>query len=166
MKKAVFCLVLFLSLFVLFACATPKSTVTAPPAPPAAPPPPPPQAAPPPPPPAAPIRNSDLILTGADSYTVVRGDTLSNISRRKYQNGFYYPLIMMASPTAWTNLGLVQNQDLIEPGMALTIPKIQPNLDDARARASMQRFFLETADITERLRPLDAAGLRKLANTW
>jgi len=165
MKKAVFCLVLFLSLFVFFACATPQSTVTAPP-PPAAPPPPPPQTAPPPPPPAAPIRNTDLILTGADTYTVVRGDTLSNISRRKYQNGFYYPLIMMASPTAWTNLGLVQDQDLIEPGMALTIPQIQPNLDDPRARASMQRFFLEIADITARKRPADATGLRRLTNTW
>jgi hypothetical protein len=174
MKKAVFCLVLFLSLFVLFACATPQPTVTAPP-PPAAPPPPPPQASqptPPPqasqptPPPAAPVRNSDLILTGADTYTVIRGDTLSNISRRKYQNGFYYPLIIMASPTAWTNLGLVQNQDLIEPGMALTIPKIQPNLDDPRARASMKRFFQEIADITDPKRPADAAGLRRLANQW
>ena len=167
MKNAVFCMVLFLSLFVLFACATPQPAVTAPPPPPpAAPPPPPPTQTPPPAPAPVTVRPTDLILDGAGTYTVVRGDTLSNISRRNYQNGFYYPLIMMASPSAWTNLGLVQDQDLIEPGMALTIPRIQPNLDDARARASMKRFFLETADITARKRPADAAGLRRLTNQW
>jgi len=161
-------MVLILSFFMLFACATPQPAVTAPPAPPA--PPPPPAAPPPPPPTQAPapttVRPTDLILDGAGTYTVVRGDTLSNISRRKYQNGFYYPLIMMASPLAWSNLGLVQDQDLIEPGMDLTIPELQPNLNDARARASMRRFFLEIADITDRIRPPDATGLRRLTNQW
>jgi hypothetical protein len=77
----------------------------------------------------------------------------------KYQNGFYYPLIMMAARD------FIKNQDHIEPGMVLTIPRLQANLNDARARESMKRYFLEIADITNRKRPEDAAGLRKLANS-
>jgi len=168
MKNVVFYLVLFLSFFVLYACTTaPSAPVSEPastqepaaaPAPAATPPPSPSQE--PPKTAAAPSRTTDLVLDGADAYTVVRGDTLSEISRRKYQNGFYYPLIMMASNN------IIEDQDLIEPGMVLTIPKIQINLNDAKARQSMKKFFLEIADITERKRPSDAAGLRSLANSW
>jgi len=60
---------------------------------------------------------------------------------------------------------VIRDQDRIIPGMKLTIPRLQANLDDSRARASMKRFFLETASITERKRPRDAAGLRNLANS-
>jgi len=165
MKKAVFFLFLFTSFFGFFSCGS-----NPPPPPPAetAPPPSPPPAQPAPakpdpvkPTPAqpAPARSTDLILEGADSYKVVKGDTLSMISRRKYQNGFYYPLIMMASKD------VVADQDVIEPGMVLTVPRLQANLNDARARQSMKKFFLETADITARRRPKDAEGLRKLAGT-
>jgi len=164
MKNTVFCLVLFLSFFVLFACntappaSTPESAST--PAPstsaPAASPSPSAVVSP-------PERAHDLILDGAETYTVVRRDTLSHIARVKYgsNNGFYYPLIIMASRD------LVEDQDYIEPGMVLTIPNLQANLNDARARASMKAFFLEIADITDRQhkRPNDAAGLRKLANS-
>jgi len=169
MKSQVICLLLCLSFFVFFACATqppaPEPAPTPAPAPAPEPTPGPAPVAPPPEPPKEliPFRASELILEGAETYTVVWGDTLSKISRRKYRNGFYWPLIMMASPSAWQAFNKAQNQDLIEPGMKLTIPKIQPNLDDARARASMKQFFLETAGITERKRPKDAAGLRKLA---
>ena len=145
MKKAVFYMVLLLCFFALFACATAKPAAPGAAAPP-------------------PRRARALVLDGAEIYTVTRSDTLSEIARTKYgaANAFYYPLIMMASRD------LVEDQDLIEPGTVLTIPKIQPNLNDARARASMKKFFLEVADITERehKRPKDAAGLRKLANTW
>jgi hypothetical protein len=172
MKRVVFYLALFFSLFMLFACSTPPSTEPAPAAPPPPPPaeepeppppPPPPPSPPPPEPPRAeapPSRSTDLILADAEVYTVVRGDTLSKIARKKYRNGFYYPLIIMASRN------IIRDQDRIGPGMVLTIPKLQPNLDDARARESMKKFFLETAGITERKRPRDAAGLRRLANTW
>jgi len=167
MKNLVVCLLLCLSFFVFFACATqpsapepvPEPTPAPAPKPTPAPPPEPPKAA-------APSRATDLILDGAETYTVVRGDTLTKISRRKYQNGFYWPLIMMASPSAWTTFNMDQDQDLIEPGMALTIPNLQANLNDARAKESMKKFFLETAGITERIRPKDAAGLQKLANSW
>ena len=170
MKKAVFCFILILSFFVLFACASKPSSSSASstpapaPAPASSPAP-----APAPAPAATPSRQqpnqpaassgNDLILTGAETYIVVRGDTLTKIARSKYRNGFYYPLIMMAPGNA------IRDQDLIVPGMRLTIPRLQPNLDDPKARASMKRFFLEIASITERKRPRDAAGLRSLANS-
>jgi len=152
MRNVVFCLVLFASLFVFFACGgSPQPAPVPAPAPaPAAPPPPP------PPPPAAPARTTDLILDGAATYTVVSGDTLSKISKVKYKNSFYYPLIMMASKD------IVKDQDFILPGMVLTVPVLQANLNDSRARDSMKKFFLEIAGITDRKRPEDAAGLRKL----
>lgn len=151
MKNIVFCLVLFVSLFVFFACGGGPPPAPAPA--PAAPPPPPP---PPAPAPAAPARTTDLILDGAGTYTVVNGDTLSKLSQAKYKNSFYYPLIMMASKD------IVKDQDFILPGMVLTIPVLQANLNDSRARESMKKFFLEVANITDRKRPEDAAGLRKL----
>lgn len=160
MKKVAFCLVLLLGLFAFFACGS---------QPPPPPPPPPPPAElpseyPPEPEKPAPVastpRNTDLILDGAETYTVVEGDTLSDIAYKKYQNSLYFPLIMMASKD------IVEDQDFILPGMVLTIPKLQVNLDDAKAKASMKKYFLETADITARKKPEYAEGLRQLANTW
>jgi len=155
MKNTIICLVLFVSLFVFFACGgSPPAPSPAPAAKTPAP------AAKPPaantPAPAASSNNTDIILDGASTYTVVSGDTLSKISQGTYKNGFYYPLIMMASKN------LVKDQDYIQPGMVLTVPKLQSNLDNAKARESMKKFFLEIADITESRRPQDAAGLRKL----
>jgi len=158
MKNIVFCLVLISGLFVLFACATtqPATPPTPAPAPTQA------VEAPPPPPP-PPERAHDLVLAGAETYTVVHRDTLSHIARSKYgsHNGYYYPLIIMASRD------IVEDQDYIEIGTVLTIPNLQANLDDARAKASLKKFILEIADITERehKRPKDAVGLRKLAES-
>ena len=170
MKKIILCLVLILSFFVLFACASappevepvpspgsPSSSGSASsPAPAPSTPTPSPQQ---PSNPASPSRTTDLILNGAETYIVVRGDTLSKISRNKYSNGFYYPIIMMASSN------VVKDQDKITPGMRLTIPNLQANLNDPIARASIKRYILEIASLTERKRPRDAAGLRSLANS-
>jgi hypothetical protein len=102
---------------------------------------------------------SDLILEGAKSYTVVKGDVLSAISRREYNNGFYFPLIMLASSD------VVLDPDLIEPGMVLTIPDLQRNLNDAKAKERIKSFLREIADIEDRReRPQDAEGLRKHAD--
>ena len=160
-KRVVFCLVLFLGFFMLFSCGTRLPTSEPIPAPE---PEPEPVVMPlPPPPPKSPERAHDLVLDGAEFYTVERRDTLSRIARIKYgsHNGFYYPLIIMASRD------IVDNQDRIERGILLTIPNLQANLDDARARASMKKFFLVVADITGReyKRPRDAAGLRRLAES-
>jgi len=57
---------------------------------------------------------------------------------------------------------IVKDQDFILPGMVLTVPVLQANLNDSRARESMKKFFLDIANITDRKRPEDAAGLRKL----
>ncbi|MDR2716495.1 MAG: LysM peptidoglycan-binding domain-containing protein [Treponema sp.] len=159
MKNTVFCLVLFLSFCGFFACASQPPELASPPEPP---PPPPPIEA--PPPPSVEADSSfaaDLVLDGAETYIVVRRDTLSKIARKKFgsRNGFYYPLIMMASNIA------IKDQDLLEPGMVLTIPRLRANLNSAKAKASMKKFFLETAAITNRKRPRDGTGLRRLANS-
>jgi LysM repeat protein len=162
MKKIVLCFVLILSFFVLFACASEPPASEPAPQSPSAPvsSPAPTTPAPTPSPQQSPnvARPTDLILEGAETYTVVWGDTLTKISRNKYRNGFYYPLIMMAS-------SIVKDQDKITPGMKLTIPNLQANLNDSIARASIKRYILEIASLTERKRPRDAAGLRSLANS-
>jgi len=171
MKKVFYCLALIFSIFVLFACASQPSASSSTPAsssapassPSAAPAASAPAATPQQttntPPPASASSNADIILNGSETYTVVWGDTLTKIARSKYGNGFYYPLILMAS------INVIKDQDRIIPGMRLTIPRLQANLDDPRARASMKRFILETASITEHKRPRDATGLRNLANS-
>ena len=161
MNKILFNLALVLCLIVSFACASPPPpTATAAPEPAPAPPSPAPQPVEQPRPVAPPPRTTDLVLDGATSYVVVSEDTLSNISRRQYNNGFYYPLIMMASKD------LVKDQDYIQSDWILTVPPLQANLNDSRARESMKNFFMEIARLTEPIRPLDASGLRALAETF
>jgi LysM repeat protein len=102
----------------------------------------------------------NLILDGAAKYTVVSGDMLSRISRTQYDNGFYFPVIMLASTD------VVLDPDKIEPGMVLTIPDLQRNLNDANARANIKNFLGEIAVLSdERHRPQDAQGLRALADS-
>jgi hypothetical protein len=103
---------------------------------------------------------NDLILDGAQSRTVVTGETLSGISRNVYNNGFYFPLIMLASRD------VVVDPDKIEPGMKLTVPDLQKNLNDPKARASIKSFLKEIASIEDkRKRPEDAKGLRQLSDS-
>jgi hypothetical protein len=101
-----------------------------------------------------------LIIDGAQRYTVVRRDTLSAIARARYRNGFYFPVIMLASDN------VVRDMDRIRPGMVLTIPDLQRNLNDPQARAVIKQALLNAADVSrQRRRTLDAAGLRRLANS-
>jgi len=76
--------------------------------------------------------NTGLDLTGAGTYTVREGDTLSVISKYAYNDGFYYPIIMLASR------GIVVNPDKIRPGMSLTIPDLNKNKAGAESRKSMK----------------------------
>jgi len=76
--------------------------------------------------------NTGLDLTGAGTYTVKEGDTLSDISRHAYNDGFYYPVIMLASR------GVVVNPDKIRPGMVLTIPDLERNKANVKSRRSMK----------------------------
>jgi hypothetical protein len=101
-----------------------------------------------------------LILDGAQTRIVRSGDTLSAISREVYSNGFYFPVIMLASNDT------VIDPDKIEPGMELVIPDLQRNLNDPRARANIKSFLLEIAAVEDlRERHGDAKGLRELSNS-
>jgi hypothetical protein len=87
--------------------------------------------------------SSGVILDGATNYSVVRGDTLTGIARKIYQDGSLYPLIMMIS-------GIVADPDAILPQMRLTIPALNVNMNDPVARESINRYFLQIADIEDR----------------
>ncbi|MDR1596918.1 MAG: hypothetical protein LBR99_04355 [Treponema sp.] len=94
---------------------------------------------------------SRLILDGAVDYEVKNGDRLTGITRQFYgseeqfgiSNGYFFPLIMLASND------LVKDPDLIEPGMILSVPDLQRNLDNADARQAMKEFFRDIAGVYE-----------------
>jgi phage tail protein X len=90
--------------------------------------------------------NTGLDLTGAGIYTVKDGDTLSAISRKFYNDGFYYPIIMLASR------GVVINPDKIRPGMELTIPDLERNKANDDSRKSMKNCLNGFAAI-EKIKP-------------
>jgi hypothetical protein len=83
-----------------------------------------------------------IILTGAKSYTVVRGDALVRIATSHYGtgNGAYFPLIIAASNEE------ILDPDQIEPGMILTVPDLQANLNNANARANLKSLIKAVAD--------------------
>jgi len=85
--------------------------------------------------------NTGLDFAGAGTYTVKKGDTLSKISRRAYNDGFYYPVIMLASR------GVVVNPDKIKPGMVLTIPDLEINKANDKSRKSMKNCLNGFAEI-------------------
>jgi hypothetical protein len=104
----------------------------------------------------------DLILDGAKSYTVKSGDSLAKIARDQYgaNNGFYYPLIMLASSD------VILDPDLIEPGIELTVPDLQKNLDNAKSRGNLKAFLKDVAKINgDRGRNADRDGLIKLSDS-
>lgn len=88
----------------------------------------------------------DLIMDGSTSYVVQSGDTLSKISTDAYGSGkgYYFPLIMLASRET------VADPDLIAPGMKLTIPNLEANLRNEKAKNTMKSFFKEVAGIYEK----------------
>jgi hypothetical protein len=87
----------------------------------------------------------NLILDGAKTYTVSRGDSLTAITGREYgtARAIYFPVIMLASSGDVT----ITDPDLIEPGMKLTIPDLDKNLNDAKARASIKSYLKDVADL-------------------
>ena len=104
---------------------------------------------------------AELILDDAGTYIVKSGDTLAHIARNSdYHNGFYYPIIMLASRD------VVLDPDKIEPGMELIIPNLEKNLDNPRAKANIKDFLGEIAKIEDnRTRADTAKGMRDLADT-
>jgi hypothetical protein len=141
-------LVAVLSILMIVACGGTPTPAPAPAPAPAAPPPP-------PPPPA-----EGIILDGATNYTVVRGDTLSDIAARKYggSNMFFFPLIRLA------NSGVISDPDVIEIDTNLVIPDLQRNLDSVGANVLMRAETLRIAaqyDIQDK--PIAATKLKDLA---
>ena len=90
----------------------------------------------------------ELILEGAKLHVVQHGETLSGLAKSEWKNdhGYYFPVIMLASSQA----AVIADPDIIEPGMRLTIPDLQKNLDDSRARSNIKSYLKEIADIYER----------------
>ena len=114
---------------------------------------------------------SRLDMTGAHDYTVVSGDTLSQITRRYYgtladvgeagpSNGFYFPLIMLASDSH------IVDPDFIEPGMKLRIPDLKRNLANSTSRRAIKDCLNDVAYVYNRKgQGPTEAGLKTLANS-
>jgi hypothetical protein len=75
---------------------------------------------------------------------VQAGNILAGLGWRFYNDGSLYPLIMMV------NDGIIFDPDKIEPNMRLTIPSLKENMNDAKARESLNRKLMEIAVIEER----------------
>ena len=113
-----------------------------------------------------------LDMTGAEDYTVARGDTLSQITRKYYgnlndvglagaNNGFYFPLIMLAS-----NDSHIVDPDFIEPGMKLRIPDLKRNLANATARKAIKDCLKDVSYVYNKKGKLaEEEGLLKLSNS-
>jgi len=97
------------------------------------------------------VAASELDLTGAVKYRVKSGDTLVKISRRFYKDGFYYPVILLASKN-------VKNPDKIWPGMVLTIPDLERNKANDNSRQTIKDCLNGLADL-EKTKPRPRRGL-------
>jgi len=112
-----------------------------------------------------------LDMSGAQDYTVVKGDTLSQITRKFYgdltgvgeagpNNGFYFPVIMMASDSN------IVDPDLIEPGMNMKIPDLKKNLVNPAARKAIKDCLNDVAYVYNKKGVAATEdGLKKLANS-
>ena len=81
-------------------------------------------------------------LDGAENYTVKQGDTLTSIAKAKYgeDNGYYFPLIMVASEN-------VSDPELITPGAKLVIPNYNANINDKEQAAKLKPYFKDIAGV-------------------
>jgi nucleoid-associated protein YgaU len=91
-------------------------------------------------------RYPGVILAGARTHRVVWGDTLSRIAKKYYgpAKGYYFPLIMLASGDR------IVDPDRIIPGMYVSIPDLQKNLGDPKAKKQLKTLFLEVAGVYEK----------------
>ncbi|AEF81219.1 LysM peptidoglycan-binding domain-containing protein [Leadbettera azotonutricia] len=112
-----------------------------------------------------------LIFTDAQDYTVKSGDSLSQITRTYYgkltgvgeagpSNGFYFPVIMLASDSH------IVDPDLIEPGMKLKVVDLQKNLANPVSRQAIKDCLNDVAYVYNK-KGVTATedGLKKLANS-
>jgi len=114
---------------------------------------------------------SKLDLSGAQDYSVSSGDTLSQITRNAYgkltdvgaagaNNGFYFPLIMVASDSH------IVDPDFIEPGMKMKIPDLKKNLANPTARKAIKDCLNDVSYVYNRKgNTATEEGLKTLANS-
>ena len=98
-----------------------------------------------------------LDLTGADTYTVKQGDTLTSITKAAYgdDNGYYFPLIMLASKD------VVQDPELIRPGMKLTIPSLERNINNVEKAKILSPYFKDIAGVYKQKKTKAAPDIRE-----
>jgi hypothetical protein len=157
MKKLYFMMLAVLTIFLVMSCGSAPATETP---------------APPPQEPAPVVQEeprtvedvlrtykNDLIMDGAKTYTVVSGDTLGDIAERFYgaENEIFFTIIMLASSD------VVTSPDRIAPGMRLSVPDLNLNLDDARAKGRMKSFLNEIAGVYAGIYPVETQKLRAKA---
>ena len=99
-----------------------------------------------------------LVLDGAETYEVQQGDTLTSITKTFYagkdENGYYFPLIMLASR------GVVSDPELIEPGMKLTIPNFEKNINNKDIATKLKPYFKDMAEVYKQKDTTAAADIR------
>ena len=97
-----------------------------------------------------------LDLTGADTYTVKQGDTLTSITKAAYgdDKGYYFPLIMLASKD------VVQDPEMIRPGMKLTIPSLERNINNAEKAKVLSPYFKDIAGVYKQKKTKAAPDIR------
>jgi hypothetical protein len=112
-----------------------------------------------------------LILDGAQDYTVVSGDSLSAITRKHYgpltdvgeagpNNGFYFPIIMMAADNE------IVDPDKIEPGLKLKIVDLKKNLANPAARQAIKDSLNDVAYVyNKKGNAVTEEGLIKLSGS-
>jgi LysM repeat protein len=99
-----------------------------------------------------------IVLTGAQTYTVAKGDTLSHIAREYYGTGdnpYYFPLIIAASKGSAD----IVDPDAIEVGMQLTIPSLRENLDNPAARDNLKNLLKDIAEFYAAKPGAQSAGI-------
>ena len=101
--------------------------------------------------------NYTVDLEGAQTYTVESGDTLTAITKKFYgnQNGYYFPLIMIASSD------VVLDPDLISPGMELTVPDFDKNIKNAEQAKKLSPYFKDIANVYKIKTTNGAEDIRK-----
>ena len=101
---------------------------------------------------------SALVLESAKTYEVKSGDTLTKITKEFYagkdENGYYFPLIMLASHN------VVSDPEFIAPGMKLTIPNFDANINDKAVATKLKPYFKDLAGVYKQKKTAAAEDIR------
>lgn len=98
-----------------------------------------------------------LVLDGAETYEVQSGDRLTSIAKSHYgdDKGYYFPLIMLASND------VVKDPEFIQPGMQLTIPNFDANINNPEVAKSLSPYFKDLAGVYKQKKTEAAPDIRQ-----